>query len=130
MLLGARGSRIAAALQAANAVGGFPMSLVCDEAGLLLAVAGEGADEHQLAGLTALFDDIVHRGTRDVGFTAIDEVALLDPVWGRCVIRPLSTGEIGRAFLVVRVPAGASWRRHTNQLKREVTDLLAAGVTS
>lgn len=129
MLLGHIGVEIASLLARVNTAAGFPMSLVCDEAGLLLAVAGEGADEEQLAGLTSLFDDIVVRAQRDVGFTEIDEVSMFDRVWGRCVVRPLLPTPAGRFFLVVQVPPGSTWRRYTNKLKREIARIFASGLT-
>lgn len=127
MLLGALGPRITDLLEEVNLESGFSMSLVCTEAGLLIASAGDGADEDQLAGLTSLFDDIVVRAKRDVGLDVIDEVTLLDPVWGRCVVRPLPVqGEYGRLFLVVRVDARSTWRRYTNKLRRDITRMFEA----
>lgn len=124
MLLGALGPRITDLLEEVNAESGFSLSLVCTEAGLLIASAGDGADEDQLAGLTSLFDDIVVRAKRDVGLGDIDEVSLLDPVWGRCVVRPLpNQGDYGRLFLVVRVEPKATWRRYSNKLRREIARL-------
>lgn len=127
MLLGPIGIEIASLLAKVNASAGFPMSLVCDDSGLLLAVAGEGADEEQLAGLTSLFDDIVMRAHRDVGLTEIDEVSMFDRVWGRCVIRPLLPTSAGRFFLVVQVSPSGTWRRYSNQLKREIARIFAGG---
>lgn len=124
MLLGALSPRISSLLEKVNDEYGFTMSLVCTDAGLLIASAGDGADEDQLAGLTSLFDDIVVRAQRDAGFDVIDEVALLDPNWGRCVVRPLPVdGEMGRLFLVVRVDARGTWRRATNTLRRSIVRL-------
>ncbi len=124
MLLGALSPRISGLLEKVNEEAGFTMSLVCTDAGLLIASAGDGADEDQLAGLTSLFDDIVVRAQRDAGFDVIDEVALLDPRWGRCVVRPLPVdGEMGRLFLVVRVDARGTWRRATNRLRRSIVSL-------
>ena len=123
MLIGAIGSRISALLVGANAQAGFTLSLVCDDAGLLLAVAGNGADEEQLAGLTSLFDDIVVRARRDLGIPDVDEVTMVDRRWGRCVIRPLATDGSRRHFLVVMLAANRTWRRATNTLKKEVQGL-------
>lgn len=124
MLIGALGPRISELLEEVNVESEFSMSLVCTDAGLLIAASGEGADEDQLAGLTSLFDDIVVRARRDVGLGAIDEVTLLDPVWGRCVVRPLPIeGGFGRLFLVVRVGPRSTWRRYTNKLRREITQM-------
>jgi len=123
MLLGPLGTRIGEILLSTNKEAGFLMSLVCDDSGLLLAVAGEGADEDQLAGLTSLFDDIATRARRDIGLQQVDEVTMFDAEWGRYVIRPLPIHTGGRFFLVVRVPARSTWRRYTNKLKREITKL-------
>ena len=127
MLLGHIGAEITALLAEVNASAGFPLSLVCDDAGLLLAVAGQGADEEQLAGLTSLFDDIVMRARRDVGLDEIDEVSMFDRVWGRCVVRPLLPTAAGRFFLVVQVPPRSAWRRDSNTLKREIARIFARG---
>ena len=120
MLLGSVGTEIACLLAEVNTSARFPLSLVCDDAGLLVAAAGEGADEEQLAGLASLFDDIVVRAHRDVGLTEIDEVSMFDRVWGRCVVRPLLPPPAGRFFLVVQVAPRGTWRRYSNKLKREI----------
>lgn len=124
MLIGALGPRISNLLEEVNAESDFSLSLVCTDAGLLIAAAGDGADEDQLAGLTSLFDDIVVRANRDVGLGTIDEVTLLDPVWGRCVVRPLPIeADFGRLFLVVRVGPKNTWRRYSNKLRREIAQM-------
>lgn len=127
MMLGGLGPKITMVLESANTLAGFEMSLLCNDSGLLLAVAGDGADEEQIAALTALFDDIVTRAQRDLGMPMIDEVTMLDATWGRCVIRPLAVEGTDRLFLVVRVPAKSTWRRYTNILRRQITDLFASG---
>jgi len=126
MLLGAIAAPTRERLKEMNAKGGYPMSLVCDEGGLLLTTAGDGADEDQLAGLTSLFDDIVTRANRDVGMHAIDEVSLVDREWGRCVIRPIGTYGGRRWFLVCKVPRRATWRMHTNRALKQIAALMAA----
>lgn len=120
--MGTIGPEIAALLRKTNDLAGFSTSLVCTDAGLLVASEGDDSDEDHLAGLTSLFDDIVIRADRDVGMSRIDEVALLDPTWGRCVIRPIPTNaSFGRLFLVVRLGPKSTWRRYTNRLLRGIT---------
>lgn len=123
MLIGGIGQSFSTLLETANREGGLSMSLVCNESGLLLAAAGVGVDEEQLAGLTSLFDDIVVRAQRDIGMPSVDEVTMMDPRWGRCVIRPLATEAADRHFLVVCLPSGRTWRRTTNKLKRDLQRL-------
>jgi hypothetical protein len=125
MLLGAIAGPTRDRLEEMNEMGGFPMSLVCDEGGLLLTTAGDGADEDQLAGLTSLFDDIVTRADRDIGMHDIDEVSLVDAAWGRCVIRPIGSYGGRRWFLVCQVPRKATWRMHTNRALRQIAALMA-----
>lgn len=111
-------------LHAMNVTGDYPTSLVCTEEGLLIASAGESMSDEELAGFTALFDDIVVRAGRDLGMGGIDEVTLLDENRGRLVIRPLYVEEL-RLFLVVRVPARTTWRRNTNRLCARLPKLMA-----
>lgn len=115
---------ISGMLAEATDEGQLTSALVCTDSGLLVASEGHGVDPDQLAGLTSLFDDILMRSRRDLSLGDIDEVTLLDPVWGRCVVRPINlTGE-PRFFLVVRVDAKATWRAHTNKLRRQLIALL------
>ncbi len=115
--------RVTALLRSTNERGGYPSSLVCTRDGLVIASAGDDEAEYTAA-VVSLFDDVLLRARRDLGFTDVDEVALLDPVRGRTVIRPLPLqgGEV--VFLVVQVPPRATWRRNTNQLRRELAQIL------
>jgi len=110
-------------LAAMNREGTYPASLVCTDDGLLIAAAGKALEDEEVAGFTALFDDVVHRAQRDLDFEDIDEVALRDGKRGRLVIRPVYAAS-RRFFLVVRVPARSSWRRHTNRLCAQLPALL------
>lgn len=114
-----------ALLRATNDLGDYPMSLVCTDQGLVVASAGDASADDDMAAFTSLFDDIVRRATRDLGFSEVDEVTLLDPGRGRTVIRPLPMDGVSRLFLVVRVPVKRTWRRHTNALCKKLVALLA-----
>ncbi|MFK7930969.1 MAG: hypothetical protein AB8H79_22480 [Myxococcota bacterium] len=112
-------------LQATNMLSGFPWSLVCTEAGLLVASAGDEDLSEVAAGLTSLFNDILGRAERDLEFSAVDEFTILDPKTGRFVVRPLVSDSSGnRLFLVVLVPRAATWRRATNDLTKRLIPLL------
>lgn len=111
-------------LRGMNAAGGYPMSLVCTDRGLLIASAGELIRSEIVAGLTSLFDDIVVRANRDLGLATIDEISLSDPNVGRFVVRPLTLDHDPRLFLVVQVPQDRTWRRNTNQAARKLLTLL------
>jgi hypothetical protein len=72
-----------------NAAGGYSMSLVCTDRGLLIASAGETVRSEAIAGLTSLFDDIVVRAVRDLGLADIEEFTLADARVGTLVVRPI-----------------------------------------
>lgn len=114
--------RVTALLERANAEGGFPMSLVCTDDGLLVAAAGEHSLGDDLAALASIFDGVVTRAVRDLGIPVVDELAMRAPGFGRLVLRPLTVRAEGRMFLVVQVPPSSNWRRTTNRL---CTELLA-----
>lgn len=118
-------ARITELLAGMNALGGYPMSLVCTDRGLLVASAGEPLRSEIVAGITSLFDDIVARAVRDLELRRVDELTLTDAAAGHLVVRPL-TGEAGqtRLFLVVQVPRDASWRRNTNLAARRLLAIL------
>lgn len=118
-------AQITALLAGMNALGGYPMSLVCTDQGLLVASAGEPLRSEIVAGLTSLFDDIVARAVRDLDLRRIDEITLTDAAAGHLVVRPLTDGtsEV-RLFLVVQVPRDASWRRNTNLVARKLLAIL------
>lgn len=111
-------------LHATNAVGGYPMSLVCTDQGLVVASVGDRHADDSVAAFTSLFDDVVVRARRDLGFDMVDEVTLLDPSNGRTLIRPLPIVGTPRFFLVVRVPTKHTWRRNTNALIRQLVAVL------
>lgn len=112
-------------LRGMNALGGYPMSLVCTAEGLLVATAGEATRSEVAAGLTSLFDDIVARAVRDLALTQIDEITLIDPRAGRFIVRPLTRTHEPRLFLVVLAPPDATWRRNTNLVARRLMAILA-----
>lgn len=103
---------------------GYDVGLVCTDEGLLVAASDEEVGAEELAGVVSLFDDIVHRARRDLAMGRIDEVTMLDPDRGRLVVRPLALEGSQRFFLVVRLPARATWRRTTNLLGRRLAGLL------
>ncbi len=111
-------------LDECNRGGGFDYSLVCTDTGLVIASAGQTEQEDDTAAFASLFDDILARARRDLGFATVDEVTLLDPQRGRTVIRPLLLGESTVVFVVVRAPVQRTWRRFTNILCRRLTVLL------
>jgi len=118
-------SRLTGLLADMNALGGYPMSLVCTDQGLLLASAGEPLRSEVTAGFTSLFDDIVARAARDLELLNVDELTLSDAAAGLTVIRPLAhPGGTVRLFLVVQVPRGGSWRRNTNLVVRKLLAIL------
>lgn len=100
-------------LRAMNRAGGFPLSLVCTESGLLVGSAGETVRSEVAAVIASLFDDIAVRAARDLELPAVDELTLSDPVRGRLVVRPLDLRARPRLFLVAQVPRDRTWRRHT-----------------
>lgn len=115
---------ITSLLASVNRIAGYPLSLVCTEQGLLLAAAGDARRTEIMGGLTSLFDDIVSRATRDLGFTRVDELTLTDSDGTRYVIRPLPMRIDARLFLVVLVPQKVSWRKYTNLLCTQLSALL------
>jgi hypothetical protein len=118
-------AEVTALLAGMNAMGGYQLSLVCTDQGLLVASAGESVRSEVAAGLTSLFDDIVVRAVRDLGVADVDELTLSDAKVGRFVVRPLHTeGNDRRLFLVVQVPRDASWRRNTNIVARKLVTIL------
>lgn len=118
-------AEVTALLAGMNAMGGYQLSLVCTDQGLLVASAGETLRSEVAAGLTSLFDDIVVRAVRDLGVADVDELTLSDAKVGRFVVRPLHTeGSDRRLFLVVQVPRDASWRRNTNIVARKLVKIL------
>ncbi len=113
--------QITALLTGMNTLGGYPMSLVCTDQGLLIAASGPPLRSEIIAGLTSLFDDIVGRATRDLELQHIDEITLSDGAAGRLVIRPISRPEASvRLFLVAQVPKDAAWRRNTSVVARKL----------
>lgn len=120
-------------LAEANREGGFPASLVCTAEGLPIAVSGALPTE-DLAAFTSLFEGVVERARRDLGLSAVDEVTVRDPGFGRYVVRPLLFEGRARAFLVAHVPTHRTWRRLTTRVSAQVVEalqpLLAAEVRS
>lgn len=117
-------ARVTDILRAMNAAGGYPLSLVCTDRGLLVAIAGEAARSEVLAGLTSLFDDIAARAARDLGLAAVDELSVSDAHVGSFVVRPLTRDRAPRLFLVVQVPRARAWRRRTGAAARQVLAVL------
>ena len=108
-----------------NAIGGYPMSLVCTSQGLLIAASGEALRSEITAGLTSLFDDIVARAARDLELLHVDELTLSDSSAGYTIVRPLMHDAAQlRLFLVVQVPRGGTWRRNTNLVIRKLLAIL------
>lgn len=110
--------RIVDLLSEANAAGGYHMSLVCTEQGLLVAASSASSATEDLAALAGLFDDVVERARRDLSLPDVDEVTLRAGANGRYVIRPLIVGAGHRMFLFVQAPAERPWRRTTANLVR------------
>ncbi len=124
-------ARLTGLLAEMNALGGYPMSLLCTDQGLLLASAGEQVRSEITAGLTSLFDDIVARAARDLSLMKVDELTLSDAAAGCTVVRPLThAGGQVRLFLVVQVPRGGSWRRNTNLVVRKLLAVLRPWLSS
>jgi hypothetical protein len=122
-------ARVTALLAANNASGPYHLSLVCTAQGLVVASAGDALAEADVAAFTCMFDDVLRRAVRDLGFGSVDEVCLLDPGRGRYVIRPLDIRGTP-FFLVVRASPSTSWRRNTTRLvialEAELTELVSA----
>lgn len=116
--------RIVDLLEEANRAGGYHLSLVCTEQGLLVAEAGKSSASEELAALGGLFDDVVERARRDLALPGIDEVTLRAGNEGRFVIRPLVIGEGHRMFLFVHAPPDRPWRRTTANLVRALQNEL------
>ncbi len=117
-------AQITQLLTATTMLGGYTSATVCTHDGLVVATSGSSDVAEQTAAVVSLFDDVLVRATRDLAFSAVDEVTLLDPDNDRMVIRPISLSAGPPFFLVVRVPRKASWRRNTNQLLKRLMPLL------
>jgi hypothetical protein len=117
-------AQVTAILRAMNTTGGYPMSIVCTDRGLLIASAGDFLRSEALAGLTCMFDDIVARAAVYLGLTDIEELSLSDASVGRLVVRPLTRDHHPRLFLVVQVPPRKSWRRSTGTAARSLLSTL------
>ena len=104
-----------------NRSGGYSLSLVCTEQGLLIAAAGEADESEVAAGLTSLLDDLSLRAIRDYGVDRVDEMTLLCGSRGRLIVRTLAPGFTPRVFLVVQAPRRATWRRLTNVAGRKLS---------
>lgn len=116
-------------LRGINALGGYPLSLVCTADGLLVASAGERVRTEIVAGLTSLFNDIAVRAARDLDLARVEELTLLDRDGGNFVIHPLDLGPGPRMFLVVQAPRDRPWRRNTTLVARKLQALLRPLVT-
>ncbi len=124
-------SRLTGLLADMNAIGGYPMSLVCTSQGLLIAASGEALRSEITAGLTSLFDDIVARAARDLELLHVDELTLSDSSAGYTIVRPLMHDAAQlRLFLVVQVPRGGTWRRNTNLVVRKLLAILRPWLSS
>ena len=123
-----RGRSPAAVLADLNARGGYAMSLVCTDEGLLIDSSGELLSSEEIAGFTSLFDDIVTRAERDLDVRCVDEVTLLDPRRGRLIFRPIRLESGQRFFLVVQAPTNATWRRNTSEACTSLVTLLEDAV--
>ena len=123
-------AQVVASLRAMNAAGGYSLSLVCTDRGLLVASAGEQPRSEALAALSSLFGDIAARAARDLGLADIDELTLSDVRVGRLVVRPLADGPSPRLFLVVQVPRHRAWRQNTNVVVRSLLAILGPLLTT
>ncbi len=106
-------------------LGDYPRSLVCTEDGLPIASYGEstvGTDD--LAAFASLFDNVVTRAKRDLGFRDVDEVTLLDKDGHRLIIRPLPIASDARTFLVLWADRRATWRRNTGAASQQIAEVL------
>ena len=119
-------AQLTASLRAMNAAGGYPMSLVCTDRGLLVASDGEFVRSEVIAGITSLFDAIA----RDLGLADIDELSLSDAKVGRLVVRPVTRDHTPRLFLVVQVPRHRAWRQNTNVVVRSLLAILGPLLTT
>jgi len=117
-------TRLQALLEAMNASGHYPLSLVCAEDGLVIAAAGERLRSEAIASLTSLFADIATRAARDLGCRMVDELTVCDVASGRVVVRPLDPAASPRLFLVTQVPRDRSWRRNTTTAARQLLQIL------
>jgi hypothetical protein len=114
-----------AALREAAEEAGFQDLVVCTEEGLLVAGLDASGRAEELAGLTALFDEVVLRAERDLGLVAVGELTLLSGEEGRLVVRPVPSPGPLRLFVAGRLPARNTWRRATNALLRRLAPVLA-----
>ena len=110
-------------LLATNTIGGFTLSFVCTEQGLLVASSSQGDTAEIAAGLTSLFNDIAIRAVTDLGLQAVDELTLVGGD-DRFVVRPIPGLGSPRLYLVAVVPRDKTWRQHTNSLCRRVAELV------
>lgn len=111
-------------LEGMNKRGGYTLALLCTEQGLLVASAGERQRSEMTAGITALFDEIAVRASRDLGFGPVDEFTVCAGKGGRLVVRSLDLATRPRIFLVVQAPTARPWRRNTATIARKVRAIL------
>jgi hypothetical protein len=124
-------AQLTASLRAMNTAGGYPMSLVCTDRGLLIASAGEFVRSEVIAGITSLFDDIALRAARDLGLADIDELSpVRRPRLVTLVVRPVTRDHTPRLFLVVQVPRHRAWRQNTNVAVRSLLTILGPLLTN
>ncbi len=116
--------RATAVLAELNQRGGYLLSLVCTEQGLLIASAGDLERSEVAAGLTSLLNDIALRAMRDFSVDEVDEMTILSGTSGRFIVRALAQGFTPRIFLVIHAPHRATWRRLSTAAARKLTRII------
>jgi len=118
--------RIASLLEEVARQGSYEEILVTTGDGFPIASSsGDYVASENLAGVCALFDDVVERTERDLGMARVDELTVVDGRRGRLVIRPVPFVSDQRLFVVVRLNVRGTWRRNTNQLCRDLARLFS-----
>jgi len=106
-----------------NRRGGYSLSLLCTEQGLLIASDGDLGRSEVAAGLASLLNDIALRAMRDFSVDEVDEMTILSES-GRFIVRALAAGFTPRVFLVVHAPYRATWRRITTAAARKLSIII------
>ncbi len=114
---------IATVLAAMNSDGGFPLSLLVDREGLVIAGAtANGHDPEEQAAALALIQGAVEKSA-SMGLGPIDELTLRTTRGERFVCRRVAGGK-NQIHMGVIVPKGRCYRRITNRALRELSQIL------
>ncbi|MGA9396854.1 MAG: roadblock/LC7 domain-containing protein [Anaerolineaceae bacterium] len=104
-----------------NQNGGFPISVLTDEQGLAIASASRvGMDADRQSAVVAFVQKMAGQVTRQLGMGATDEIALNDENGQRLICRSFRVSGHELILAVIVSDKGASYRRATNLVIREI----------